>query len=258
MRTFAARAAICVAILLGSLGRPALPASSGERTLTVFAAASLTDAFRDLGRRFESTHPGVRVRFSFGASNVLALQIRDGASVDLFASAAKRPIQHLAAAGELTDSALIIARNRLVVVVPRDNPARIRSWSGIARPGVKLVLAAPGVPAGDYARACLDSAGILAAALRNLVSNEQSVRSVLTKVALGEADAGIVYRSDARSRRGVTTIAIPDTANAFAEYWLVVPKSSRERRLAREFRELVLSPAGQTALSRHGFHAARR
>jgi molybdate transport system substrate-binding protein len=230
------------------------------RTIKVFAAASLTDAFRQIGRRFEADHPGVSVKFSFGASNVLALQIREGAPVDLFASASQAPMDRLRSdlgGVPLVETPVVFAVNRLAVVVPRDNSARIRAFSEIARPGVKLVLAGPGVPAGEYARAALRRAGLLGPALKNLVSNEVNVRSVLSKVVMGEADAGIVYSSDARSRSGVISIEIPEPFNVTANYPVAVTKSAPERELARAFVAYLAGPGGQAILRSHGFVAAR-
>ncbi len=247
--------------LIGALVALSLlsPEASAEppRTLTVFAAASLTDAFKVLGRRFEATHPGVAVRFNFGASNVLALQIKEGAPADVFASAAMQPAEQLRAAGELLDSTTVFARNKLVVVVPRDNPANLRTWTDIAHGGVKLVLAAPGVPAGDYARVVLQRAGILEAALKNLVSNEPTVRAALSKVVLGEADAGVVYVSDARSRPGVRAIAIPDAANMIAEYPICATRASADAELAQAFVRFVKTPSSQSLLGSYGFIPAR-
>ena len=130
-------------------------AAFDKKTINVFSATSLTDVFKRIGREFESAHPGVKVRFNFGASNVLALQIKEGAPCDVFASASMSPANQLRDAREITDTLVIFARNRLIVVVPLDNPARIRDWKGVAQPNAKLVLASPGVPAGDYARAIL-------------------------------------------------------------------------------------------------------
>lgn len=223
------------------------------RRLTVFAASSLTDAFRAVGRRFTVEHPGTEVRFNFGASNLLAFQIAEGAAADVYAAAAAAPMMNLYRGGQIIDTPRVFAGNRLVVITPPANPARLRSWTEVARPGVKLVLAAPGVPAGDYAREILRRTGLERRAARNLVSNEPNVRAVVGKVAMGEADAGIVYASDARAERRVVVLAIPDSANVTVDCPISVARTARDRVLARQFIEFVCGPVGQSLLKSHGF-----
>jgi molybdate transport system substrate-binding protein len=251
------RAAVC-AVVLALLGTAcastgANGAAGGRRTLTVLAAASLTEAFDAIGRRFGDEH-GVDVRFGFGPSDGLAAQIHAGAPADVFASASPTWMDAVAKDPGVTDR-IDFARNRLVVVTPADDPAGIRSILDLARPGVKLVLAAEGVPAGDYARQALDNAGIADAALANVVSNEEDVKGVMQKVALGEADAGIVYVTDVTPalRDRVRQIDIPDAVNVIARYPIAVLASSGVRPLARAFVRYVAGHAGQTTLASFGF-----
>jgi molybdate transport system substrate-binding protein len=254
---------LLLALLLLS---PPSSAAGAERELSVFAAASLSEAFTELGRRFEAAHPGTRVRFNFAGSQQLASQIEFGARADVFASADERWIRHVVARGLAADSGAVFARNRLVVVAPHANPARLRSPRDLGRRGVKLVLAAETVPAGAYARRMLRAletqpsypSGFAARALANVVSNEENVRAVLGKVQLGEADAGVVYRSDVgeRGRRRVRVFEIPDAANPLARYPIAVLRRSEPAGTARAFVRLVRSPAGQAVLARHGFERA--
>lgn len=229
--------------------------AEAPRTLTVYAAASLTDVFKRLGREFEKMHPGVKVRFNFAASNILAIQINEGAPVDIFASASERTME-VVRKGCGTETPRILVRNRLAVVVPAENPARITRFQDLARPGVKLILAAPGVPAGDFAREAFRKAGILDTALRNVVSNEENVRSALGKVWLGEADASIVYVTDARERRGVRAIPIPDEFNVATVYPIAVLRGSPNAELARAFVRLTATQWAKNLFRARGFHAS--
>jgi molybdate transport system substrate-binding protein len=241
--------------------RPAEPARASS-TLTVFAAASLTESFQDLGRTLERKHPGLAVQFSFAGSQQLALQLEQGAPADVFASADQRWMEYAQEKGLVTGEAPVFARNRLVVIVPRTNPARIGRLQDVARRGTKLVIAAEAVPAGKYTREALQK---LAAAdgfppeydkrvLANVVSQEENVKSVVSKVQLGEADAGVVYRSDVTpaASRYVREIEIPDASNVIASYPIAVLAGAKNGELAREFVELVRSEAGQRVLQQHG------
>ena len=224
------------------------------RTLTVSAAASLTDAFSDIGKTFEAEHDGVTVSFNFGPSDGLVGQIDEGAPVDVFASASPRWMDAVDTDGPGVTDRRDFARNRLAVIVPSDNPARITGIGDLGERGVKLVLAAEGVPAGDYAREALASAGVEDAALANVVSNEQDVKGVVTKVLSGDADAGIVYVTDVTADVSglVKLIGIPDDVNVIATYPIAVVSGTKEAGLARSFVDLVLG-AGQRTLARYGF-----
>jgi molybdate transport system substrate-binding protein len=232
-------------LALAVLGLPlfaARPAESAPPTLTVYAAASLTESFRALGRMLEAQHPGLTVQFNFAGSQQLALQIEQGAPADVFASADQRWMDDVKEKGEVDGEAPVFARNRLAVIVPRTNPARIAALPDLARRGTKIVIAAEAVPAGKYSRQALQR---MAAAkgfpdqydrrvLANLVSQEENVKSVVGKVQLGEADAGFVYRSDVTpaAARYVTVIDIPDGYNIVAEYPIAVLKSARNAEAA--------------------------
>lgn len=254
--------------LAGAIGfplasRPLLLVPPEPSTLSVFAAASLTEAFGDLGRRFEQSHPGVAVRFNFAGSQQLALQIEQGAPADVFASADQRWMDYATDKSLVEGEARVFAWNRLMLIVPRTNPARIGSLKDVARRGTKVVIAAEAVAVGKYTREVIAK---LAGAegfpadydqrvLGNVVSQEENVKSVVSKVQLGEADAGFVYQSDmTRSvSRYVRSFDIPDEYNAIARYPIAVVKRSKNAESARAFIDLVLSDQGQTILQRHGF-----
>jgi molybdate transport system substrate-binding protein len=227
------------------------------RTLTVSAAASLTDAFTDIGKTFESQHDGVTVTFNFGPSDGLAGQIDEGAPVDVFASASSRWMDSVETDGPGVTDRADFARNRLAVIVPPDNPAGIEGIEDLAQHGIKLVLAAEGVPCGDYAREALANAGIADAALKNVVSNEEDVKGVVTKVLSGDADAGIVYVTDVTADVAdqIELIEIPDDVNVIATYPIAVVSGTKEAGLAQDFVDLVLGD-GQRTLADHGFLSA--
>jgi molybdate transport system substrate-binding protein len=215
--------------------------------LTIFAAASLTNVFPQI-----ASHE----RYSFGGSNQLAAQIQQGAPADVFASANTSIPFQLYDQG-LVEKPVLFTRNQLVLIVPRSNPAAIHSVADVAKPGVKLVVAAPGVPVGDYTRTVLHNMK-LDAALQNVVSNESDVREVLAKVALGEADAGFVYVTDARTVRGkVATIGIRWTAQPRVSYAVAVVRASRHTAAARAFVKLLLGKAAQAKLRAAGFLPVR-
>lgn len=239
---------------------PVVPAPSA--TLNVYAAASLTEAFQELGLSLQQSHPGLTVRFNFAGSQQLALQIEQGAPADVFASADQRWMSSVVEKGQVDGEPAVFARNRLVAIVPRTNPARIGRLEDLARRGTKIVLAAEAVPVGKYSREAL---GKLAGAegypedydhrvLANVVSQEENVKSVVAKVQLGEADAGIVYRSDVTPSvaRYVKVFEIPDPYNSIATYPIAVLKSAGNAQAARDFIALVTSPQGQAVLQRHG------
>jgi len=231
-------------------------------TLTVFAAVSLTDAFQELARGLERQHPGLRVQFNFAGSQQLAVQLEQGARADLFASADRRWMAYAEGRGLVAGEPQLFARNRLVVIVPRSNPARIGRLEDLTRRGIKLVVAAEAVPAGKYSREALQN---LAGApgfppdyarrvLANVVSEEENVRSVVAKVQLGEADAGMAYRSDVNRSAAphLRVFDIPDEFNVLASYPVAVLKEARDPDAAHAFIRLLLSPAGQGVLQRHG------
>lgn len=238
-----------------------LPTAAPEpRTLTVFAAASLTDAFAEIGKAFETANPGVSVTFNFAASQALRTQIEEGAPADVFASANKKEMDALVSGNHVDANApKLFLTNKLIVILPADNPAGIENLEGLATSGVKLVLAAEEVPVGNYARQSLDlmnarfGADYKDKVLGNLVSNEESVKQVVTKVQLGEADAGIVYTSDSVAAPELQTIDIPDELNVIATYPIAPLPNSANADLATAFVEYVLSDMGQAVLGKWGF-----
>lgn len=237
------------------------PTPEPGHPITVFAAASLTDAFTEIGTLFSEAYPGEQVAFNFGASSQLATQINEGAPADVFASANLR--QYEVAAEEMAGEGRIFAQNRLIVAMPAANPASIQALSDLAGPGVRIVLAAPGVPVRDYTDAMLDAMAGSAdygpayrdAVLGNLVSEEDNVRRVVLRLSLGEADAGIVYSSDITPDQAdkLITLPIPDEFNTLADYPIGVTKAGAANPLSAAFVDFVLSEAGQQVLQRWGF-----
>lgn len=224
--------------------------------LTVFAAASLTEAFGEIATVFETAHPGVGVALNFAGSNTLRAQIEAGAQADVFASANAREMDTLVANGFVAESAAqIFLANRLVIITPTENQAGFSSFDDLALPGLKLVLAAEEVPVGRYARQMLENAGadFKAKVLANVVSNETDVKQVLAKVQLGEADAGIVYASDAVASPELPVFEIPPEWNVRAEYPIAPLKNAPQPELTADFIAFVLSPQGQSILQKWGF-----
>jgi molybdate transport system substrate-binding protein len=239
-------------------------AVSETRTLHVFAAASLTDAFTELGRNFETENPGTTIAFNFAGSQALQTQIEEGAPADVFASANQAEMTALIADSLVAQSApQQFLDNRLVVILPANNPAGLEKLEDLARPGIKLVLAAEEVPVGKYARQALTSmntqfgTGFQDKVLANVVSNEDNVKQVVAKVQLGEADAGIVYTSDAVAATALRTIEIPADLNVIAKYPIAPLVKSENARLAKAFIDFVLSADGQAVLQKWGFAPPR-
>ncbi len=236
-------------------GGPARPQGPAEQDagITVAAAASLTDAFTDIGSRFEVLYPGASVTFAFGPSDGLALQIAEGAPVDVFASASARWMDTVERSSGVFARA-DFARNRLAVIAPVDARIPIESLEDLGGEGVQLVLAAEGVPAGDYARRILREAGIEQRALANLVSNEADAKDVVTKVLSGDADAGIVYETDVTPELAgrVRMVSIAADVNVLATYPIAAITGTKEAALAERFVDFVLGP-GQRTLARYGF-----
>jgi len=248
------------------LNGPASPADAGSLAgnLTVFAAASLTEAFTEIGRQFEAAYPGVTVTYNFAGSQQLAQQLGQGAPADVFASANTKQMAVAIEAGRVSDGApQLFAHNRLVVVYPTDNPAQITDLSDLARPGVVLILAAGEVPVGRYSLEFLGKAGqdpafgaeFKEAVLSNVVSYEQTVKAVFTKVALGEGDAGIVYSSDiSQDNAGkVNRLEIPDSLNTIADYPIAPVTDAANPELAQVFIDFVRGIEGQAALAGYNF-----
>ncbi len=232
-------------------------------TLTVFAASSLTDAFTELGQVFEGQHPGVTVQFNFSASSDLATQLAEGAPGDVFASANTRQMENAAVAGRIASEPVNFLTNRLVLIVPADNPAGMETLADLANAGVKFVTAAPDVPIRGFTDQMLDKAAadpaygleFKTAVLTNLVSEEANVRQLAAKVVLGEADAGVVYKSDVTPdiTDQVKVIEIPQVLNVVAVYPIAAITDSASPETARAFIEFVLSERGQAVLAKWGF-----
>ena len=230
------------------------------RTLTVFAAASLTDAFTEIGAAFDAANPGVTTTFNFAGSQALRTQIEEGAPADVFASASGKEMDALVTGGFVAaDTPQIFLTNQLVVILPVENPAALEKLEDLANPGIKLVLAAEEVPVGKYARQALDlmdasfGEGFKDKVLANVVSNEDSVKQVVAKVQLGEADAGIVYVSDLAAAPRLNSIEIPADLNVIAKYPIASLAKTGNADLAAEFVKVVLSADAQTVLTKWGF-----
>ena len=223
---------------------------NGDETLTVYAAASLTGTFTELGRTFEKDHPGVRVTFSFGGSADLVTQIQQGAPADVFASADTENMEKLGADGLTGQAPEDFASNTLEIVTPPDNPAGITSLDDLTGKRVALVVCAPEVPCGSAAEKVASAAGLTFTP----VSEEQSVKDVLAKVTSGEADAGLVYVTDVEAAGdAVHGVELPEASSAVNTYPIATVKGSQHAALARAFVELVLSAAGQRVLADAGF-----
>ncbi|MDH2414952.1 molybdate ABC transporter substrate-binding protein [Nocardioides sp. CER19] len=220
---------------------------SEQRTLTVFAAASLTKTFTQLGKDFEADHDGTAVRFSFGGSSDLVEQIQSGAPADVFASADTKNMDKL---GNEAENRQDFASNVLEIATPPGNPAHVTSFAGLAEPGLKLVICAPEVPCGAATAQVAKNAGVT---LRP-VSQEQSVTDVLGKVISGEADAGVVYVTDVKGAGdSVDGVTFPESSSVVNTYPIATVKGAKNADLAKEFEDFVLSVDGQKVLADAGF-----
>jgi molybdate transport system substrate-binding protein len=239
----------------------AFPENGGE--LTVFAAASLTDAFGQIKTDLEAANPGLTITYNFAGSQALVTQMEEGAEADVFASANPTQMKNATDKGLIAGSPSVFVQNSLVLIVPADNPAGITSLADLAKDGIKIDLAATDVPAGQYARQsfCLagqDTAtygeGFVDKVGANVVSEEDNVRAVVTKVSTGEADAGIVYVTDVSGQlaEGTQTIPIPTEVNVVAKYPLAAVIGGNAT-LAQAFIDYVLGPEGQATLQSFGF-----
>jgi len=233
---------VALTIAVGLVAGQAFARTNAQ--VTVYAAASLTDVFPKIDRT---------QKYQFGGSNTLAAQITQGAPADVFASANMTLPNQLFSRG-LCSKPVVFTRNTLVVVVPTSNPAHIQGVYGLAKPGVKLVIAGPGVPVGSYTLQILKNMNLSGPVLKNVVSRETDVREVLAKVALGEADAGFVYSTDAKTVSSkVKVIRVPAWAQPKVQYGICVVSRGGHKIEARAFIKKVLSPAGQRRLRAYGF-----
>ena len=230
-------------------------------TLNVFAAASLTESFTEIGNSFHAAHSNVTVKFNFAGSQALVQQITNGASADVFASADEANMKK-ATDASLVGTPQVFARNRLVVITPTNSP-KVASLKDLANKGIKIDIEAPTVPAGKYSLQVLDKMGASSefgksyesAVKGNFVSQEDNVKAVVTKVQLGEADAGFVYLTDVTTKVSskVKELTIPDNYNVIAEYPIATTKSSKDATDAQAFVQYVLSSDGQAVLQKYKF-----
>ncbi|MGH8990880.1 MAG: molybdate ABC transporter substrate-binding protein [Acidimicrobiia bacterium] len=217
--------------------------------ITVLAAASLTESFTEIGKAFETANPGTKVTFSFGASSALATQANEGAPADLFASADEANMKKVTDTGNATEPTTF-TRNRLSILVGKGNPKGIAALADLAKSGVTFVLCAVEVPCGKFGQQALDKAGVKA----RPKSLEENVKAVVTKVTLGEADAGLVYVTDAKAAGDKAQgVDIPDEQNVIAVYPIGALKQSAAPDVAAAFKAFVLSAAGQQILATYGF-----
>jgi molybdate transport system substrate-binding protein len=265
VRPVSTRISLLVALLLvaglaaAGCGGDDPPASSTASTpgpvsatgdLTVFAAASLTGAFDEVGKAFTAANPGAKVTFSYDASSALVQQITQGAPADLFASADTANMARLTGAGLAAETPVVFATNVLSIIVAKGNPRAIHGPGDLARSGLKVVLCADPVPCGAYARQVLDRAHVAVSP----VSLEQNVKGVVTKVSAGEADAGIVYATDvAAAGSSAEGVPIPSDVNVEAAYPIAPVAGSKHVGTARAFVDFLRGTEGQAILRRYGF-----
>jgi len=241
--------------------------ASGAKTLTVLAAASLTETFNELGKTFEAQNPGVKVTISYAGSQQLAQQLSQGADADVFASASPKYMDAAVTAKRVNKSdAQTFVKNKLAVIYPKTNTAGLKELKDLAKSGLKIDLEDKSVPAGQYSLDFLDKAvkdpgfdpQFKANVLKNVVSYEDNVKSVVTKVSLGEVDAGIVYVTDvtADAASKIDKLDIPDSLNTVAVYPIAPISDSKNADLAKAFVALVMSPDGQAVMGKYGFTPA--
>lgn len=245
-------AVLAVAFLLTGCASSPSDSAQPDARLTVFAAASLKKTFTELGARFEKDHPGTKVAFNFAGSSDLVTQITQGAPADVFASADAANMAKAADAGVLAGDPVDFATNTLTIVTPFGNPKKITTFADLAQPGTQVVVCAPQVPCGSATEKVEKATGVT---LRP-VSEETAVTDVLGKVTSGQADAGLVYVTDAAGAADdVAAVPFPESADAVNTYPIGVLKESANRQTAQAFVDLVTSPAGHDVLTAAGFAA---
>ena len=251
-------AALLLASACGGVAAQPASSQSGPQisgSLTVLAAASLTDAFTVIGDQVHRKYPGISTTFSFAGSPSLVTQIQQGAPADIFASADEANMQKVTSGGFASGTPSVFAHNKLEIAVQAGNPKHITGVTDLSNPSIKVVVCAPGVPCGTYSTSTFNKAGITV----KPVSQESDVKSVLTKVALGEADAGIVYVTDVKAVRTsgsqVDGVTIPDDLNTTAEYPIAELKTTQSDPAAQAFVDFVLGLDGQATLARFGFES---
>ena len=238
-----------------------MPASAAAVDLTIFAAASLASVLDDVKEAYAASHPGTTLTISTDSSAALATQIEQGAPADVFLSADTTNAQKLVTGGFSTGEAVVFASNKLVIIAPAGNPGGVSSPSDLAKPGLKIIAAGDEVPITKYAITLVTNlakepgypAGFEAAYTGNVVSREDNVKAVISKIELGEGDAAIVYATDAKASTKVTTVSVPESANVTAKYAGIVVGASPDQEPARTFLAWLTGPDGQAVLSRFGF-----
>jgi len=253
-----ASAAAAFALVACGGGSAAQPAASQAPkltgTLTVLAAASLTEAFTKIGDQLHAKNPDLDVKFSFAGSPTLVTQVQQGAPADILATADQTNMTKVTGASLNAGAPSVFAHNKLTIAVESGNPKKITGVSDLANPSIKVAVCAPGVPCGTYSTSTFSKAGVTV----KPVTQEQDVKSVLTKVGLGEVDAGIVYVTDVKSAAGkVDGVTIPDAQNTIAEYPITELKSEQNATAAKAFLDYVLGKDGQKVLADYGFLPAQ-
>jgi molybdate transport system substrate-binding protein len=256
MRKASTAQATFAAVLLVGLASGCGPSNQSaphdgiEKTLTVFAASSLKKAFSEIGERFMTDNPGTDVEFSFAGSADLVTQLTQGAPADVVATADTKNMDRVATAGLLAGTSVNFATNMLTIVVAPGNPKKITSFQDLTQPGLSVVVCAPQVPCGSATQKVQQAVGVTL----DPVSEESQVTDVLNKVLTGQADAGVVYVTDAQAAGDtVSTVAFPESAGAVNTYPIAVLKQAHDPELARRFVDLVTGESGQEILSAAGF-----
>ncbi len=241
--------AVLLAAMVVGAGGCAGEADVGDREVVVLAASSLTDPFNAIKDEFVRHHPQFSVEIGFGSSSALAAQITNGASADVFASADRANMAKVDTEGLVSGSVEVFARNTMAIVVPAGNPAGVQGLQDLTRPGLRIALGAPPVPIGRAAREGFGKAGLQVPA----ASEETDVKAIVNRVALGEADAGVVWVTDIRAtKQGVQGVAIPESVNVVSEY-PIARLTSGQSDGATAFVTFVRSETGQEILQRYGF-----
>lgn len=256
---------LILTLLMVILSACAVDVGASGHELNVLAASSLTDALNEIAAAYEANTPGTHIKLNYASSSILAAQILEGARADVFASANTEQMENLVKSGLIHGDIDYFASNRMTAIVPAENPAKIISITDLAKPGTALVLALPGVPARVYTDQFVNQvisdpafgANFRASFYSNVVSEEANVRRVVAKVALGEADGGIVYLSDITPdmKDSVRQIPIPNEYNPVARYPIAVLDNAQDSEIAQGFIDFILSREGQAILKKWGFGA---
>ncbi|MFD0598552.1 molybdate ABC transporter substrate-binding protein [Catellatospora coxensis] len=233
-------------------GQDPAPAAGGvSGDVTVFAAASLTEAFTKIGKDFEAANPGTKVTFNFAGSSALATQITQGAPADVFAAASPATMKTVVDAGDAAGTPIVFVKNQLVIAVPKGNPKGIATLENLSRPDLKVALCAEQVPCGAAAKKALDTAGVKVTP----VTLEQDVKAALSKVKLGEVDAALVYRTDTKAAADVDGVEFPESATAINGYPVVALKNAPNQAGADAFLAYLRSEPAKAVLTAAGFQA---